>query len=58
MTRPHEEPEERDGTDARASWEPPTLTPAGKVRDLVHGGSKVSGNTDSDAGTVRKTAGL
>ncbi len=45
--------------DPRARWEPPTLTPAGRVRDLVHGGAtKVSGGGDADPSSARKQAGL
>jgi hypothetical protein len=54
MTRPQEEPDVDNAADVRASWEPPTLTEAGKVRDLVHGGSKASGGTEGDAGTFKK----
>jgi hypothetical protein len=58
MTRPQGEPVRSDIPDTRATWEPPTVTPVGTVRDLVHGVGKLSGDTDGDAGSIRKAPGL
>ena len=43
---------------AKAPWEPPRITCVGKVRDLVRGQGKLSGELDGDAGSVRKASGL
>ncbi len=52
MSRP--EREEAPQAKARAPWERPTLTMLGDVKDLVKAQGKISGNADSDAGSMRK----
>jgi hypothetical protein len=52
MSQPEQREAPRDG--ARRPWERPTLTALGHVRDLIQGGTKVSGNLDSDLGNPRK----
>ena len=45
---------ERREREGRARWERPTITKIGRVKDLVQGVGKISGNLDTDAGTVPK----
>ena len=38
----------------KPTWERPTLTRLGDVKDLVQGATKQSGNADADGTSVRK----
>ena len=40
MTMPQSQPDEQSPAAARLSWDPPTMTLLGKIRDIVHGGEK------------------